>query len=377
MQPSFAKKTVIVTTTIRLPRFLEDVFKNAHAYQRKDLCVIVIADKKTPLEARLFCASLSDRFCIPIEYYDIEEQEKELAAFPRLLKMMPYNSGSRKLIGNFMAYLRDCESLIMLDDDNFVAESDFFGEHAVVKEKKELDLFQTNSGWFNIYEGLIEERNIPFFPRGFPWKYRAYDSVPHTKVRRKVKVAVNNGLVLESPDIDAISRLFWPIRVLGIKKDFPTRFGLFPGTWSSWNNQNTALSKEASSVYFTPPSIGRNSDIWASFIVCRLTLQMGEIVSFGDPLVRQLRNPHDLWQDLEEEFLNNRLTDNFVSLIRSVPISKTTYREALGELLTFCLNRLEGWKELNHREKEVLTTFFKEYQVWHEACLKGAKCVTN
>ena len=47
-------------------------------------------------------------------------------------------------------------------------------------------------------------------------------------------------------------------------------------------------------THFTPPSTGRNSDIWASFFMCKLAEHMNERIVFGSPLVVQLRNLHNL-----------------------------------------------------------------------------------
>ena len=363
-------KTVLVTTTIRVPKFLEGVCKNALMNNREEnLSLMVVGDKKTPNEAREFCSAISDRYRIPIHFYGPEEQEKKLAQHPRLLKLMPYNHGSRKLVGNFIAYLENCDNLIMLDDDNFVTNHDFFGHHEIVGRETEMDLFQTPSGWFNVCEALVEENNIPFYPRGYPWSQRKVVKEAATRKRGKLKVAVNNGLVLEDPDIDAISRLFWPIRVMGMKPAFEPVFGLYPGTWSSWNNQSTALGKNVIPAFFTPPGSGRNSDIWSAYTICRLAEHMQEVVAFGYPLVHQFRNPHNLWRDLEDESGNNKATDRFVALLRSVPLTKSTYLDSLGELLEGALAMLAVSGDILENEVALMKTFLMEYKVWQEICL--------
>lgn len=366
-------KTILVTTTIRVPKFLEGVCKNALMNNREEnLSLMVVGDKKTPNEAREFCNAISDRYRIPIHFYGPEEQEKKLVQYPRLLKLMPYNHGSRKLVGNFIAYLENCDNLIMLDDDNFVTNHDFFGHHEIVGKETEMDLFQTPSGWFNICEALVEENNIPFYPRGYPWSQRRVFKEVATKVRTRLKVAVNNSLILEDPDIDAISRLFWPIRVMGMKPEFEPCFGLYPGTWSSWNNQSTALGKEVIPAFFTPPGSGRNSDIWSAYTICRLAEHMQEVVAYGHPLVHQFRNPHNLWQDLDDERKNDKTADRFVALLRSVSLTKGTYLESLDELLTGALNCLEVAKDMPEEEASLMRTFLTEYKIWQEICCSKA-----
>ena len=77
------------------------------------------------------------------------------------------------------------------------------------------------------------------------------------------------------------------------------------------NNQNTSTSRELTSVFFTPVAAGRNSDIWTSYIICKLVETSKDVVAFGAPYVKQFRNPHNLWTDLKDELPNNILTDYF------------------------------------------------------------------
>jgi len=89
------------------------------------------------------------------------------------------------------------------------------------------------------------------------------------------------------------------------------------------------------------------------------------VIAFGEPLVRQLRNPHDLWKDLEDEFANNRATDPFVRLLRSVPLTAANYMDALDELIRKCLDRLHSSRDLPQADVTLMKDFFREYQVWH------------
>jgi len=364
-------KTVVVTTTIRIPNFLQDLCQNVRRNKRDDVSFIVIGDVKTPLEIRQFCRKLSDEFSLDIDYFDINGQKKSLNQYQPLLELMPLNSGSRKMIGNFLAYQEGCDRLIMIDDDNFIIEDDFFGLYDVVGRKENMKLMESDSGWYNVYESVIERHNIPFYPRGYPWSERFPKIAKIREETLSLPVVVKNGLVLEDPDIDAVSRLFWPIRVTAMKPEFQPHFGLHPGTWTSFNNQNTAISREVIPVYFTPPSTGRNADIWTSYVICCLCGRMQSVVSFGRPLVRQDRNPHDLWRDLDDEALNNRATDRFVALLRSVTLTKTTYSEAMDELIQQSLDKLSSWQDVPQDQREMIEIFFREYRTWHELFLNS------
>ena len=357
--------TFVVTTTIRVPTLLRDVSKNAMDHGHSNVTFLVIGDTKTPLEAETLCKELAQNSGVRIEYLGIQEQEAAIAGFPALSNMMPLNSASRKMIGNFLAYVRGGDCVVMLDDDNFFNSGDFIGQHNLVGKQMELDLFKSGTGWFSVAEAMVEERGVPFYPRGYPWSQRSPELQKAARETAQANVIVNQGFVLEDPDVDAISRLFWPIRVTGMNPQFKPSFGLYPGTWCSFNNQNTALAREVVPAYFTPPATGRNSDIWTSFVICRLAEQMGGTIAFGSPMVRQVRNPHSLWRDLDDELLNNKATDAFVSLLRSIDLKESSYRGALGELLDKSLAALPGLSGVSGPEASMIHDFFTEYKVWH------------
>lgn len=359
------KKVAVVTTTIRVPEFLKGVSENAARYEKQDISFYIIGDKKTPNEAIELCNSLEKEYPYSYNYYSLEDQEKRLSSFQSILKVIPYNTGVRKLLGNFIAYQDGYENIIQLDDDNFVGEDDFFGGHSIVGNEIEMQLIQSESGWYNIYEPLIEESGIPFFPRGYPWSKREYVATQNViNKREKRKVVLVNGLVYEDPDIDAISRLFWPIRVVGIQPSFKPNFGLYPGTWGSFNNQNTSISKELAPIYFTPYSGARNSDIWTSFVICKLVEQMGDVVAFGSPFVKQFRNPHNLWKDLEDELTSNKATDTFVSLLRSIDLQEKSYMKLLHELIEKSLVKIASINDMEEDQLQMIHNFFSEYKIW-------------
>ena len=156
------------------------------------------------------------------------------------------------------------------------------------------------------------------------------------------------------------------VRIIKSKYSTNTNFGLYPGTWCSFNNQNTSTNRDLSSVYFTPSSAGRNSDIWTSYVICKLTEVSGDIVAFGAPYVKQFRNKHDLWIDLKDELQNNMLTDFFVDLIKNIKIIKSNYIDMLLQLINKSLSILENNDTLSSADKQYIKNYFLEYKIWAE-----------
>lgn len=360
------RKTAVVSTTIRVPAMLEGYCRNANIYHHDNIKMFIIGDKKTPPEARQFCKGLSSTYHIPVQYLGIEEQEQAIRAYPKLLEIIPYNSGCRKLLGMLIAYLEDFENIITVDDDNFATSHDFFGYHDIVGTEVELPLIESSSGWFNACEYLIEEHNIPFYCRGFPWSQRKAQKDLVTLHHAKARVVVNSGFWLGDPDIDAVSRLFWPIRVTGMRPEVEPNFGLYPGTWCPFNDQSTAMAREILPAYFTPYKAKRYSDIWPAYVVCRIAQHLGHVISYGFPLVCQMRNPHNYWQDMDDEKVGTQATEPLVELLRSAKLTGDNYHDCLGELIVHLNTQMAVVERCPSDQREILLDFIKNLEVWHE-----------
>jgi hypothetical protein len=358
--------TVITIPTINVPTFIDGICENINTYGHSDASILVIGDVKTPTETKEYCEKTARKFGVEIEYLGIEDQKKAFSDHKKLLDLFPYNTPDRVILGGILSYLRGCKRTVAVDDDNYTTEHDFVGFHSITGTESDLKLIKNESGWFNVHNALEEEHNIPFYPRGFPWQQRNSESDKITYQSRKARVTVNQGLVLEDPDIDAISRLFWPTRATAMSSTFNSQFGLYPGTWSPFNYQNTSLCRELIPLYYRPLSTKRNADIWTAYLFNKLAEHFGDVITFGQPLVKQIRNSHDLWQDLDVELINNRATDYFITILRNVSITEKTYFKALRELLNESQKEMDRIGGIPSPELEMISEFFNEYQVWCE-----------
>jgi len=326
-------KTTIVTTTIYVPNALEKYARNARFYEHSALNFIVIGDKKTPPETRAFCQSIAANH-FPCEYLGIDDQQAYLDRYPALWKHLPFNSIQRRNVGLLKAWEDGAGVVITVDDDNWMLNHDFVRLHASVGQALELPAFETSSGWFNVCSVLDETNGTPFYHRGFPRAERWKEKDNFTCVSPVTKrIAVNAGLWLDDPDIDAMTRMEHPIAVRGFRAAAPSRFVLQPGTWSPFNSQNTALMRAVIPAYFLSPCLGRYDDIWASYIVVRIAEHLGDVIAFGEPLLRQKRNEHILWKDLDNERVGMLLTDEFCATLRAIPLIGSTYHECYGEMV--------------------------------------------
>lgn len=315
------QKTTVVTTTIYTPTLLKAYAENAEHYGH-EVDFIVVADLKTPGDAAQFCDTI--RNC---NYMSVMDQNKYMQKFPELNAHLPFNSIARRNIGHLLAYESGADTIIMLDDDNLATSHDFVRHHET-GIRPSLVHYASSSGWYNVCDALNEKHGVRFYARGYPPSQRWNDGII-TEQGDTRRVAVNAGLWINDPDIDAITRLERRLVTTGMNR---YRFALYPGTWSPWNCQNTAISRAALPSYFLSPYTGRHLDIWASYITTKCTEAMGEVITFGTPLAFHERSPHNLYRDLEQELPWIEATDEFVRVLRDMYTFRVSYKQALVDV---------------------------------------------
>lgn len=325
----------ILTTTIHLPKLLEKYAQNFCYYKHKDVFFVVIGDKKTPDTVGAFCQNLEAKYGFKVIYHNVADQIKYLERFPALAEHIPWNSIQRRNIGLLIAYEEKADIIVTIDDDNLVTNQDFLGisGHGIVGTDAVLSAFESSSGWLNVCDFLKEDKNIRFYHRGYPLEQR-WNEKEHfiTSESLTGRVVVNAGFWQDDPDIDAITRMVNKIIVRGLNKTFTSNFTLYFGTWSPFNSQNTALSRTVLPAYFLSPYIGRYDDIWASYILRRIMDHLGDFGTFGLPLVRQFRNPHDLFVDLAKEIDCMEITNDFCQFLRETELGGRTYLDCFSEV---------------------------------------------
>jgi len=359
------KKTAYIITTINKPVSLEGFCKNAVFYKHKNIDFFVVGDKKTPAEVPGYCEQLSSKYSIPVYYMGLKEQDKMIDDY-KFDNMFPYNDANRRFLGMIKAYIEGYESFVLGDDDNFATNHDFFKHHDIVGTEKEIPLVESPSGWFNTCEFLIEEHNMPFYHRGYPWSKRKVQKETITIHHGKRKVVVNAGLWLDDPDVDAVTRLYYPVRAVDIKKEMTPHFGLFPRTWCPFNNQNTAIAREVLPAYFTIHHAKRYADVFPSFVVCKIAGHLDHVISYGYPLVRQIRNEHNLWVDMEDEMYGAQSAEIFIDLLRSSELSGKNYHDCIGDLNEHLDKNRKILTKLPDKQKKILLPFIDGQKVYHD-----------
>ena len=326
------RRAAIVVTTIFEPRFLDGYVENLRRFGHDDVDVIVIVDRKTPPSVAAACAKHG------VLCPTLDEQEAFLEKFPSMHGRIPYDSDNRRNVGFLMALERGAEVLISIDDDNYCLDDiDFAGEHLATGAPTELPAMESSDGWINLCGFLESSTADPIFPRGFPYFARRETRALVEAPAPAARLAVNVGLWLSDPDVDAIARLGQAPRI-SAWSGRTVRLGR--GTWTPINTQNTAIVRDAVAAYYYVRmgfsvgglKIDRYGDILSGYLVQKCVKARDEAIRVGPPVADHRRTPHNLFKDLYHELAGMVLLDDLLPWLVEADIGGGSYRELYAAL---------------------------------------------
>jgi hypothetical protein len=347
-----------------VPKLLDAYASDAKKHNR-DVLFVVIGDQKTPRETAAYCAALAARSGLPVEYFSVERQEEYLSRHPELKEHLPYNSIQRRNVGMLFAYRAGCDPIITIDDDNFLVTDDYIGAHGIGAERS-CEAVRTNTGWINVCSVLREAHGRTIYHRGFPLEKRTPEESWETE-RKSAAPVVNAGLWLGDPDVDALERLYHladPTEAVALATDICIAPEI--GTWTPFNSQNTALARKVIPAYFLSPAVGRYDDIWGSYILKHICDHLHDAITFGRPLVRQERNPHNYWRDLDNERYGHALTLRFVETLATIPLAGQEYMTCYADITNALPGAMSARTDVTSAEREFLDGYFHSMRVWRD-----------
>jgi hypothetical protein len=334
-----SRPTAIVATTIFEPKFLPGFQQSVEAAGRLDEVVAyVIPDNKTPpsvAEAAAIARDHGFRVICP----SMSEQAAFLQKIGAPAGFIPENSDNRRNVGFLMALEAGCDVLISIDDDNFAMEGvDFVGQHHVVGSLSTEPQVRSSDRWFNICSLLECDAGVGVFARGFPYAaQRATRSIRIDADAKPIPLAMNAGLWLDEPDVDAIYRLCRQPKITSFSG---TNVVLGPDVWSPINTQNTALTRSAALTYYYVRmgfhlqglKIDRFGDILSGYLTQKVVKHMGHGIRVGTPILDHRRTPHNLFKDLYHELAGIVLIEEFVPWLQEVRLTGSTPLDAYASL---------------------------------------------
>jgi hypothetical protein len=284
LEDIFCKDKCVIITTINKPT--ETILKHI---ANKSYDVIIVGDLKTPSE------EYKSLECI---YLDIPAQQK---LFPELTSLIPYNHYCRKNLGYLYAIKRGYKIIYETDDDNIpfddfdkvLNEEDNNSSQIMIKEQ--------NTRWINIFKYFTNNDYI--WPRGFPLTLLK-NAPNYAYTLTKVKPAIINGLVENDPDVDALFRIVCNHQhTISWEKDKSVIIDNQANV-CVFNTQNTFwLKSELFVCLLIPSSVSfRYCDILRGIINNIVLKHTDNYMMYTSPNVTQLRNEHNLINDMKSEF---------------------------------------------------------------------------
>lgn len=310
----------ITLTTINMPQVLENVIEDLLAHPVPETGqIVVIGDLKSPKENSDFCSRIDKKGVdVTIEYWDVDSQDDYFKSkYKNLYEHIPVNSFARRNFADLISLENKHQYTIRIDDDNYPIEGHpFVSGHRAAMKAHTLNVIETKSGWFNICQTLESDGSEAYYPRGFPYEARWIPEEANITTQDNLQVGVNAGLWLGDPDIDAITRLHKPINAKRYdEKRYGNTFALSSKTNCPINTQNTCYLNSVLSVAYVSPFAGRYDDIISGYVVNQLRESHDFYVTYGNPLLFQSRNEHNLWNDLRLELPGNECISTLLDLM--------------------------------------------------------------
>ena len=216
----------------------------------------------------------------------------------QLYANLPTRHYARKNLGYLHAMRCGANCIYETDDDNAPLEN-WKPRTAFVAGGRRTpphDRSPDTPKWVNVYQYFSGES---IWPRGLPLNEVRGAAPSAETLKAGVFAPIQQGLVNNSPDVDAVWRL---------TQDRPFSFDdapsvlLSPGNWCPFNTQSTWWWPIAYPLMYIPSHCSfRMCDIWKSFVAQRCLWELGMGVVFHAAEVVQERNFHELMADFRDE----------------------------------------------------------------------------
>lgn len=255
--------------------------------------LVIVGDRKGPQEYEVDGTQ--------VDFLPLSRQQ---AGPFELGRMLPTDHYARKNVGYLQAIAGGAALIYETDDDNAPAANWHLRQEMVPNGRVVPAPPPEQPRWVNVYRYFSSE-NI--WPRGFPLDSVSVPIPEPDLTQEGISSPIQQGLVDNSPDVDAIWRL---------TQDRPFRFDsgqsvfLPPGNWCPFNTQSTWWWPEAYPLLYIPSYCSfRMCDIWKSLVAQRCLWELGCGIVFHAAEAIQERNYHNLIRDFEDEipgYLGNR-----------------------------------------------------------------------
>ncbi len=96
----------------------------------------------------------------------------------------------------------------------------------------------------------------------------------------------------------------------------------------------------------------------------RIADQLGDLVTYGAPLVRQKRNAHNLHRDLDEERVGMRYSEAVVEALADCSLSGKSYQENFAQIANQIEARLSERCDARRLDMGALAPLIRGFHEW-------------
>lgn len=311
----------IVLTTINIPKNIPEFMEKAD----EDWVPVVVGDLKTPHDkVKEICDTAHGIYLSP----DIQKT----LGFSHT-GAIPWNCYDRKNIGYLFALREGAEVIFSTDDDNY--PSDHWDSYAHLG-KQQCKVVSSPTGWWN----CCTLGDVDIAPRGYPY-WLINEKPEYTFLEKEVDIAVQAGLWLGDPDIDAMTRLVKNPTVASYTDE---DIALDTDTMCPYNTQNTFITREMMPANMlwscARTSVYRYDDIFAGYAGQVIAKYHGKTVKFGRPHLFQERNYHDIIKDMYSEIGGMECQPEIFSIFNTLQFRSQQISDNLKELVYTAVDKV-------------------------------------
>jgi hypothetical protein len=331
---------VVITTINKPSKRLRNLFYRLN--KNKKWTIIIVGDINTPPDWE------REKY---VFYLSIEKQKEY---FPKISRLIPIKHYSRKNLGYLYAIIKGAETILDLDDDNFIYKdadiifSKYLRGKLLISQKK----------WVNVYKYFT---NKLIWPRGLPLEY-IHNFGKTINTNGYVICPIQQFVVDGDPDVDAIYRIMFPKQKIIFKKNLkpliPDKFN-----WTPFNSQCTLFFKEAFPVLYLPCYLNfRLVDIWRAFVAQSVLWVKDFRLAFREPIGQQIRNKHNLANDFHDEIKGYIFNGIIAEKIEKQLMTLDGRDMNIAEISKRIWEMLIDSNYLPNKEKEIINAWYEIIQ---------------
>jgi hypothetical protein len=271
-----------------------------------------------------------------IIFYGYKERTKWFEERNLNQNIIPERSHDEISFGLLLAYNKNYDMILFLDDDVYPTTEDLLGKHYDNLFKNELPIIKSNLKWICPL--------FQYYPRGFPYslRYLRYN----TKIIGKKKGSIlNMGLWNVTPDLNAIDYLFLGSLdgKLRINVTRPESYLVDHDLYLPISSMNLSFRPDIIPAFYQlnnkPFNIERYGDIFSGLFLKKISDHLGHYFSYGQPICIHRKEPRKIFEDIRWELDGMILNETLWKEVDNITLTGSTYKECYQELAEKLNNR--------------------------------------